>query len=240
MQQPSAGPASCLHAARKTQSTDMAVGRTSCPGACRLYLGCVRRIRSRVERELACQLIHQLLRSGEVSTHGFQLSRGQSLVNEHGSQHLLRLRRHRAKVVPHHLEGLAGAHAAHVDLLVDTARSDERGVQLLGVIGGHDDDAVGCVNHSIQDVQDAGQAQLIITAKQGLAECGHWAKALGLDRLIITHVSIVVVFLLGWAGRLGVHDEVQAGHGGPAVHHSGRGIHVLHHKDSLVIGQGDA
>ena len=46
-------------------------------------------------------------------------------------------------------------HVAEVDNLVDAPWADQRGVQSLRVVRGHDHDATGGVNHSIQNVQQA-------------------------------------------------------------------------------------
>lgn len=45
-------------------------------------------------------------------------------------------------------------HVAEVDLLVDSARSDEGSIEGLGVVGGHDHDAPGSVHDAVQHVQE--------------------------------------------------------------------------------------
>ena len=44
---------------------------------------------------------------------------------------------------------------AKVDLFVYATRADKGSIKLLGVVGGHDDDAPGGVHDSVQDVQQA-------------------------------------------------------------------------------------
>ena len=78
---------------------------------------------------------------------------------------------HRPKVVCHHGQCLLALDAAHVDLLVDAAGADEGGVQLLGVVGGHDDNAVGRVHHPVQHVEQPSQVQLVAVLPKRLAKC---------------------------------------------------------------------
>lgn len=46
-------------------------------------------------------------------------------------------------------------HVAEVNLLVDAPRSNQRGVQSIGEVGGHDHDAPGRIHHPIQHIQKA-------------------------------------------------------------------------------------
>lgn len=52
-----------------------------------------------------------------------------------------------------HLFRLGRLQVPQVDDLVDTTWSNESWIQLLGVIGGHDQDAVGAIDDSIQNIE---------------------------------------------------------------------------------------
>mmetsp|Transcript_13027 Transcript_13027/g.36700 ORF Transcript_13027/g.36700 Transcript_13027/m.36700 type:complete len:298 (+) Transcript_13027:150-1043(+) len=54
-----------------------------------------------------------------------------------------------------------GAAVGEVDLAVDAARADERWVEQLRVVGGHDHDAVLGLERAVQGVEQAGQRELV-------------------------------------------------------------------------------
>mmetsp|Transcript_1335 Transcript_1335/g.2326 ORF Transcript_1335/g.2326 Transcript_1335/m.2326 type:complete len:230 (-) Transcript_1335:1322-2011(-) len=109
------------------------------------------------------EVIHLVVLRAELLDHGGGEveARAVGAVEDHLKVQPLAVVQLALEVVFHHLAGLGVLHVPEVDLLVDAAGADERCVQLLRVVGGHDHDAVGAVHDAVQHVQQPGKVKLV-------------------------------------------------------------------------------